>query len=304
MNLRGVRYLRDFWQWLHLQWRLGLWRLCIRFRDSVTLTTRQGVFTLPTDVNDSISESLFTRREYEHDLVTRAMHVVLDITGRARGTGTLIDIGANNGVISIGMILNGEVERGIAIEPDPRNFARLEHNVAQNHLDDRILCLNYAASDAEGSLAFELSSDNYGDHRVRRSLATPDGAELFGESKRPILKVEADTLDSLIAGADRNFSADVSVIWIDVQGYEGYVFMGAKQVLTSGAPVVSEIWPYGIQRAGMSREAFCGIVGEIWSAYWMQRRGKFVKYPIEVFPTVFDELGFDGAFDNVIFSRT
>ena len=65
---------------------------------------------------------------------------------------------------------------------------------------------------------------------------------------------------------------------------------------------VSEIWPYAIQRAGMSQEEFCGIVGGIWSAYWVKRRGRFVKYPIDIFYTYIDELGYDGDLDNVIFT--
>ena len=63
-----------------------------------------------------------------------------------------------------------------------------------------------------------------------------------------------------------------ALIWIDVQGYEGFVYRGAGGTLAGGLPTVSEVWPYGILRAGMTLEEFCNIVNGIWSDYWVYRR--------------------------------
>lgn len=79
------------------------------------------------------------------------------------------------------------------------------------------------------------------------------------------------------------------------------MFLGARKLLSKGVPVLSEIWPYGIVRAGMSQEEFCDIATGIWSSYWVRRRRGFVRYPIQVLDTLFHELGFDGGFDNVLF---
>jgi FkbM family methyltransferase len=255
------------------------------------------------DINDPISRSLFVHGEYELDLVSDAMSLIRNLRNLPRGKGAVLDIGANNGVISIGMLVAGEVEKAIAIEPEPRNFSILKHNVKQNHLESVITCLNFAASDRKSTLQFELSESNYGDHRVHKSLSATRSKELYNESKRHVIAVEANTLDNLLADLDTRLCQDISVVWIDVQGYEGYVFSGSKKLLSSSIPVVSEIWPYGIQRAGMSQEEFCGIVREIWSVYWVRQRGRFVKYPMDVFSSYFDELGYDGDFDNVIFTR-
>ena len=285
------------------EYRCGLYHIIRRFRKSVTIATKQGVFTLPMEVDESISKLLYVNREFELDLVSDAMCLIRKLKDLPRGKGTVLDIGANNGVISIGMLVTGELDKAVAIEPEPRNFSILKHNVEQNHLEGVITCLNYAVSDSKSTLQFELSESNYADHRVRKSLSDTKPKELYDESKRQVINVEANTLDNLLADLDERFCKDISVIWIDVQGYEGYVFSGAKRLLSSGTPVVSEIWPYGIQRAGMSQEVFCGIVGEIWSAYWVKRRGRFVKYPIDIFYTYFDELGYDRDYDNVIFTR-
>lgn len=288
---------------LHIEYRTGLWNIYRRFRKSVTVTTKQGVFILTLEVDDSILKSLFINREYELDLVSDAMCFIRKLKELPKGKGTVLDIGANNGVISIGMLVTGELEKAVAIEPEPRNFLILKHNVGLNNLEGVITCLNYAVSDSKSTLQFELSERDYGDHRIRKSLSDTKLKELHDESKRQVINVETNTLDNLLADLDERFCKDISVIWIDVQGHEGYVFLGAKGLLSRDIPVVSEIWPYGIQRSGMSQETFCSIVGEIWTAYWVQRRGRFVKYPIDVFYTYFDELGYDGGFDNVIFTR-
>jgi hypothetical protein len=119
-----------------------------------------------------------------------------------------------------------------------------------------------------------------------------------------VVHVAANTIDALLADVDPKLTGDISVIWIDIQGYEGYAFVGAKKLLARGIPVVSEIWPYGMQRAGMAQETFYAIVNETWSSYWRRREGRFVEYPIDTFQSVFDDLGLDGdAYDNVIFTN-
>lgn len=290
---------------IYFEYRTILWRISRRFRKSKTLATKQGVFTLLLEVDDPISKSLYVRGEYELDLVSEAMCFIRKLKELPKGKGTVLDIGANNGIISIGMIVTGELDKAIAIEPEPRNFSVLRKNVEQNHLESAIICLNYAVSDSKSTLQFELSETNYGDHRVRiqKSLADTNLKELYSESKRQVIDIEANTLDNLLADLNERICDDISVIWIDVQGYEGYVFSGAKRLLSNDIPVVSEIWPYGIQRAGMSQKEFCAIVKEIWSAYWVKRRGRFVKYPIDIFYTYLDELAYDRDFDNVIFTK-
>jgi FkbM family methyltransferase len=275
-----------------------------RFNNPATLTTQQGIFRVPIGVSDPISRELFLQGQFELDLINDAMALLNGLSGRTRGRGTLIDIGANNGVISIGMLVTGHLDKAIAIEPEPVNFARLQENVALNALDASIIRLNTAVSNAKSELIFELSDANYGDHRVRMASAPAGMREVFQESERPVITVPADTLDTVLAGLPRQFTDDVAVIWIDVQGYEGYVFQGAKESLARGIPVVSEIWPYGIARAGMTMDDFNAVVVDIWKSFWAKRREeRFVRYPILAFRAFLDELGPAGSYDNVIFTR-
>ncbi|MBX3703161.1 MAG: FkbM family methyltransferase [Steroidobacteraceae bacterium] len=273
-----------------------------RFENPAVLETRQGIFRVPIAVPDPISRELFLFGSFELELMNEAMELVRRLSGRTRGKGTLIDIGANNGVTSIGMLVTGQLDSAIAIEPEPVNFGRLRDNVTLNGLDASILQLNCALSDRKTTLAFELSDTNYGDHRVRVSVDPAGVREDFRESERPVIDVPADTLDATLAGLPSRWTNDIAVIWIDVQGYEGLVFSGARRTLERGIPVVSEVWPYGIMRAGMTLDAFSALVGEIWQSFWVRRRGRFVRYPVLAFRAFLDELGSNGDYENVVFT--
>ena len=296
MNRRVIqRVLREY--------RKRLWLVYSFFRQTVTCTTRQGIFALSTGVNDPINRFLYVDREYERDLFVGAMDLIREVYEFPRGRGAVLDIGANNGVIGIGMIVTGEVERAIAIEPEPRNFSFLERNVKLNHLEGVVTCMNYAMSDIPSSLHFELSENNSGDHRVRKTPLLRQPIQLDNESDRQVITVPADTVDNILSRVDEKLRQDISVAWIDVQGYEGFVFLGGKQFFSSGVPAVAEVWPYGLQRVGMSSQDFCSIVSGIWDAYWVKRNARFIRYPINLLHTYFDELGHDGAFGNVVFTK-
>jgi len=289
---------------LHLEYRLILWQVIRRLRKSVTISTNQGIFTPSLNADDPIERELFCRGEYELDLLLNTVSFLQKIKKcDTEGNGTLLDIGANTGVISIGMIYTGRMKKAIAIEPEPRNFSLLQKNIEQNKLKEKMFCLPFAVSDHKSEIEFELSETNFGDHRVRRDFHISENNEIYNESQRRVIKVESDQLDNLLQDVPQEFKNDISLIWIDVQGYEGFVFLGAKQLLSNDIPVVSEIWPYGIRRTGMSQEQFCNICRKLWSYYWVLRRGRFVKYPIDILDIFFDELGYDGNFDNVIFTK-
>jgi FkbM family methyltransferase len=276
---------------LNWKYRTVLWRVNRRLRDKLTVRTRQGIYTLQLDKNESIDESLFVRGEYELDLIEQAMPVVRDLTGKRRGDGAVLDIGANNGVISIGMLVSGETERAVAIEPEPQNFACLKRNIAQNNLAERFTCINMAASEGPGKVNFLISPTSYGDHAISRSG--------IGSST---INIDADSLSGLMSRANVTVD-DLAVIWVDIQGHEGYMFAGARDILRRGPPVVCEFWPFGIRRAGMTPGEYCEIVTSIWPHFWIERRGHFVEYPISIFATLFDEFGCDGEFGNVILAQ-
>lgn len=274
-----------------------------RFHETVTLHTKQGLITMSTR-DEGMARQLFFWGQYEYYSSLRAIHFLKAMKFIPENGVNMLDIGANIGVISIGLLLANEIERGIAIEPEPANFDLLKKNTMQNGLTNKLGCLQYALGDKEASLTMELSNCNPGDHRIRSKPRT-NVPELQNESARQTIQVQSLPLDKVLELPEISNSNKVnpSMMWIDVQGFEGFVFAGAPKILNDGIPAVSEIWPYGILRSGMSLEQFHSIVSDIWSNYWVERRNRFIRYPIGVFDRYLDELGNNGYFENVIFTK-
>jgi len=287
-------------------WRYLCWHVNMLFRKSVTVSTKQGVFTIYLASHEFVGKSLYCYREFELDMMANSLSFLRSIEQcPPKGQGTVVDIGANNGVSSIGMLYTGEFEKAIAIEPEPRNFSLLQTNVSQNGMDDRIVTLPFAASDQKGEIQFELSHDNFGDHRVRTSSddVVVASDELYRESKRRVISVPTDQLDNLLDYLPESFTQDIALVWIDVQGFERYAFTGAKNLLSTGIPVVAEIWPYGLRRAGTSKEQYCEIASGFWTRYWVWRDEEYIQHPIENLGSLIDELGYDRNHINIIFTR-
>lgn len=287
------------------KYRSFLWKVYRKTRKSIVVKTEQGYFSLPLREDEPINRSLFIKKEYEKALVSQVISHLRQINKcQPKGVGTVVDVGANNGVISIGLLVEGEFKKAIAIEPESTNFGLLQKNVTLNNLESDITCLNYAVSDKKATLKVELSGTNSGDHRIRveNENSKPICQELYNESERQTVSVQSDSLEALIQNHNHSHN-DISLIWVDVQGYEGYVFKGAQKLLSNDIPVAFEFWPYGIQRSGMSQKEFCDLASGIWTFYWVLRQNKFVRYPISTLEHLFDEIGYGRDFSNVIFTH-
>lgn len=51
-------------------------------------------------------------------------------------------------------------------------------------------------------------------------------------------------LDSII----QDFDSNKTLLWMDVQGYEGFVLEGGMNILSKKPPLVIEFWPYGLDK--------------------------------------------------------
>ena len=257
----------------------------------------QGVFRVSTG-DRAIGYSLFARGEFEYQFSLKALNFLRERGFARPERATLVDAGANIGVIGIGLLRRGLVARVAAFEPEPSNYDLLESNAVRNEVYGRITCVKCALGDRIGHTLMELSPDNPGDHRIRGSdgLTRDKFYQEDGRRTVPVGMTTLDTASGLLPMPD-------PVLWIDVQGYEGYVFKGARKFLADGVPTVSEIWPYGILRAGMTLEEFTRIVSSIWTDYWVLRGDRFIRYPISVFDRYLDELGTGDNHGDIIFTR-
>jgi len=149
-----------------------------------------------------------------------------------------LDVGANVGYYTAlaGKAL-GPHGRVIALEPDPESFFYLEKTVAAN-AGAPVQCFRKAAGEQAGEATLYTSADNRGDNRLyANELAN-------GECK-----IEVVAVDELL---EQLGIAELNLVKIDVQGYEGKVFAGMQRTLAR-SPQLSmmfEFWPEGLARAG------------------------------------------------------
>jgi FkbM family methyltransferase len=146
-----------------------------------------------------------------------------DVIARIPPLSLAIDIGANVGAVT-GQLAGRVTTAGRvwAIEPVPRNVARLTALAGQNHLP--IDVLSVAAGTADGSVELRLA-DQSGWASVTTSWI--DAGRLT---------VPVRSLDSLIA--ERQPRWPLSFIKIDVQAYEPEVLAGARETLAYWRPLL------------------------------------------------------------------
>jgi len=161
---------------------------------------------------------------------------------RHRGRGIFVDIGANIGLTTIPVAGNSGISC-FAIEPDPANFRYLRNNVSVNCPHGNVQLFNLALFDSTGSLDFQLSVSNKGDHRLCRDPAT--GA--LGERQWPVIRVPTARLDDL-PPLSRSDDAGPLAVKIVAQGAEAQIVVGGHRVLSHAGAMVVEVYPYAIER--------------------------------------------------------
>jgi len=206
----------------------------------------------------AISKMVFATGEFEFEKFERALQVLRFQTPMTE-LDLLVDVGANIGTVCIPAVVRGLARAAVGIEPHPVNCKLLRANIALNSVDARVAVHESAVGECDNeTLMLELSTDNWGDHRI--AVTREDGK--FGEAARKTIAVQSMRLDGLVAPS----MAKNALIWMDAQGYEGFILKGAAALLDVRVPLVSEFWPYGMRRAGsysLFREQLSGYRGFI-----------------------------------------
>jgi FkbM family methyltransferase len=162
--------------------------------------------------------------------------------------GTLIDVGANLGLVAIPVAERSRAHC-IAFEPEPRNQRWLAGNVARHGLCERIELHEIALDARSGELELELSPDNSGDHRL-----TGEGSQARVEAR---IRVRTERLDDVIGG---RALARPCVMKLDTQGADGRVLRGAAGTLPQVDYLIVEYYPLGLLRNGDRAEALQALL--------------------------------------------
>jgi FkbM family methyltransferase len=205
--------------------------------------------------DDIISREVFRSGAFDFHKFQNAVALL-----RARGLvgdriERLYDIGANIGTICVPAVTRGLAASAVAIEPHPLNCRLLRANIALNGLHDRFVVAECAAAAVDGGEAtLEVNERNWGDHRIAPVASAV--AEEQGESARPRIAVPMRSIDAIAAEAGAP-----TLLWMDTQGFEGFVLAGASGVLAARPPLVTEYWPYSLRRVGGYAAFHAAIAG-------------------------------------------
>lgn len=159
---------------------------------------------------------------------------------------SIVDIGANLGHITIPLLKRGVVSKAYCYEPDPENYKLLQVNLLLNGLTNRVICEQIALTREDSRFFLELSEDNFGDHRIRKSV---DSGK-YREADRSVVTVQGRRLDMVLPPPPQapTVEGEVLLLWLDVQGFESEVLLGGANFVRDKTPLVLEFWPYGLNR--------------------------------------------------------
>jgi FkbM family methyltransferase len=194
------------------------------------MAERSGALSLPP-VEWLFVRTYFAYKRFVEDSFAR---LVRERPELFRG-GHVIDVGANVGYTA--RVFARAIEspyRVYAFEPDPANFSRLTRFAT----GDRIIPLQSAVGDREGSVELWHNAGHPGDHRVAAGEV-----RAYAGARHT---VPMTTIDAFA----RTLDHPVRFIKIDVQGYEPAVLRGMSETLQGDVVVVLEHCPEMIRAMG------------------------------------------------------
>jgi len=167
-----------------------------------------------------------TKKPFDFDKLTRVLKIL-----NLKKNRLLIDIGANIGTICIPAIKRKIFDKAIAFEPEPLNYSLLLTNILINGCYNKIDSHNIALGNKDGDkLNLKIDDINKGNHRVIKKTKNYSSKNIIINSYK---------LDSFL----KNINSLSTLLWIDVQGYETEVLLGAKKLLKKKVPVCVEFSP-------------------------------------------------------------
>jgi len=181
--------------------------------DNLVRTSLQGVtwwVPVPRSLKRAARDRFLAKQRFPFRNITQTREFALGPI--------LLDIGANNGRMSIPRVILGDIAQAYCAEPDPLNYAALVRNVVDNRLQGLVLPDNIAIGASTGTARLRHAKYPGGHHLVADPSA--NGA----------ISVACWRLDDWC----ERLALDpelVTYVKVDTQGWEVQVLQGAPRLL-------------------------------------------------------------------------
>ncbi|WP_186647167.1 FkbM family methyltransferase [Fluviispira vulneris] len=240
-----------------------------------------------------IGKEIFIKGEFELEKFHIALSILKNKNFKAE---IIIDIGANIGSICIPAIKRNIFQYAIAFEPEPFNYSLLLANVNLNGLGKRIKTYNCAlGAFGKDEALITLSENNYGDHRI--NYFKNDEYQI--EKCESHISIKIEKIDDIIT---LNEPLN-TLIWIDTQGFEGFILKGAEKILRAKPPLVLEFWPQAMEGFSSSYENLKDVVLHSNYEYFydLEYAEKPIKVSSESLDLLYNELKLNNKFTDLLF---
>lgn len=205
--------------------------------DVVAITVDRGDHVISFAPHELIGRRIYSSGHFDRDRVEELVSL-LEARGLVPMDGmTVVEVGANIGTQTVYFCKSGKVRRLLAIEPDPRNLKLLARNVVDNDLDGVVSVAPVAIADREGTATLYRSSGNHGFSSLYSA----------GHDLEPV-QVVLRPLGAVL-GEHGIAEADVSLVWMDIEGAEPLACRAMIPLLSRRVPLMIEFSPslYGEQ---------------------------------------------------------
>jgi FkbM family methyltransferase len=159
----------------------------------------------------------------------------------------VVDVGANYGVWIESVLKCASPEKVIAFEPDPTALRILKSKYEGR---DSVQIVEAAVGADDGSVTFNVAGSS-----KLSSVLNPDDRlrGMYGDDAETARKINVRMvgLDNELSGIE-----DISIVKIDVQGYELNVLNGAEEILQRTDYLLVELnWTRKYEEGGHSRKS-------------------------------------------------
>jgi FkbM family methyltransferase len=198
--------------------------------------------------------------------------IELDVFERlAAASKTIIDVGANVGLYScIAACRVPAFGKVVAFEPVPENLGYLRRNLADNECAARVVVEEKAVGESSGKIDIYLEEGSIGTH----SAAVKNAPNSATSISAPLV--------SLDGYARVELRDPVDLLKVDVEGYEGAVLRGAREMLRKDKPtLLIEFVPDHLANCNFSVDEFVNTIFDIYDSVFMVNEPRATLNPCE-----------------------